>query len=140
MKIRKKLVIVFALIILVFAAKASIADEESGIPDHLKLAANKEHILGQLVIPGSNETLDVIKYAYRSNSHVSDQPSGQILQAANNEGVSVNQEDVSKRTKNARTFATSNTRVHVTEFISGDPQYYQDPSGEWWIADYATTT
>jgi hypothetical protein len=28
----------------------------------------------------------------------------------------------------------------VTEIIAGEPQYYRDANGEWWQADYATTT
>ena len=96
---------------------ANVIDKNK-IPNNYKLKTDKNLIIGQ-----KQKGLDV-KYAYKSNKKVVDDIS----------------EIKEKRTKYSRTFKTSNKNEFVTEFIAGVPQYYEDENGEWWIAEYATTT
>ena len=58
------------------------------------------------------------------------QKSGQILVA----------ELMDKRTSHSRTFTTDKEDVFVTEIVAGDPKYYRDDAGKWWVAEYGTTT
>jgi hypothetical protein len=66
--------------------------------------------------------------------------SDETIAEAEKRDLSVAGEVISKRTKYSRTFGTNDPTMFVTEVIGGEPQYYQDPTGEWWQADYATTT
>lgn len=102
----------------------------------LKLKAPAERILGRNPHPDGT-----ITYAYRSDVRVEELPIGSEMTAeAARKGLTIKNEVVSDRTSHSRTFATDKPGYFVTEFISGAPQYYQDDVGNWWLAEYATTT
>ena len=49
-------------------------------------------------------------------------------------------EDTTRRTISSRTFHTDKPETFVTEIVGGEPQYFQDDAGQWWQAEYATTS
>jgi hypothetical protein len=104
------------------------------IPDHLKLKVPKDRLLG------SAESNGVVKYAYRSDARVDDSPSAEAIKKAQGEGLQIRRELLDRRTKHARTFETDKDGTYISEIIGGEPQYYRDFNGEWWQAEYATTT
>lgn len=90
---------------------------------------------------GMKDDQGLVTYAYRTNTKVESVPvAKETVKKAREAGVRVGNEVLEKRTKYARTFATDREGVFVTEIIAGKPQYYKDEKGEWWIADYGTTT
>ncbi len=104
--------------------------------DYLKFRAPIEKHLG------TKEYEDgTVKYAYRTDTRVEEVSLGrEVLSAARVNDVAITNEVIEARTSHARTFATDNPGVFITEIVSGEPQYYEDENGEWWQADYATTT
>lgn len=127
------LLITGVLFIGIFNVIAS-ATEES-IPDHLQLKAPKEDMLGYKEFANG-----VVKYAYNSGVKISTETSNEAIMQAQKSNLNIVGELINKRTKHSKTFATNNKNKFVTEIISGTPQYYKDNKGEWWQADYATTT
>jgi len=112
----------------------NILKEKDGIFLEERFSANR--FLGHRYLEG-----DIVQYAYRTNIKIDEMPVGsQVLEQTNKENLEIVGEILSERTKYARTFATDKDNVFVSEIISGAPQYYEDPNGEWWQANYATTT
>lgn len=141
MNMPKKLgIVLIALLSVMSLESLTVAQDAENIPERLKLATSKENLLGELVVKDEDGSPNVVKYAYLSNLRVSSNPGDQVMAAASRTGLTNVQEDISKRTKNARTFSTSDPKTSITEIISGEPQYYKDPAGDWWVANYATTT
>ncbi len=91
---------------------------------------------------GSKEIKEgIIKYAYKSDQRVDSLPVGvDTNRKAQEAGLTITGEVSDKRTSHSRTFATNEPGAFIAEIISGDPQYYEDEKGEWWIADYGITT
>lgn len=90
---------------------------------------------------GFTEAGGVVRYAYRTEQKVDDVPIGErTLAVAQASGLTITGETEDRRTKYARTFATNRPGMHVMEVVSGDPQYYEDEKGEWWLAEYGMTT
>ncbi len=91
---------------------------------------------------GTREISDgIVRYAYRTDENVDDLPASEETRArAKAAGVAVKGEIKSQRTKHARVFATDKPNTFVAEIVSGDPQYYEDEKGGWWVADYGITT
>jgi len=106
-----------------------------GIPEHLQLKADKSRVLGSLDKSGGE-----VKYAYRSDVRVNNDISPNATREAQKTGSRVIAELVGQRTKHSKTFSTNRPNQYITEVISGEPQYYKDESGDWWHAEYATTT
>ncbi len=104
--------------------------------EELKIKAPKEKHLGKKEYSNGE-----VKYAYRSDLKV-DQigPSEKTIEQARNAGLTLGSEVITERTKHARTFSTNDPKTFIAEIISGNPQYYKDDNGEWWVAEYATTT
>ncbi len=101
----------------------------------LRLKASPDKLLGSL------ETDGLVKYAYRTDTKVDNIPAGEATVArARTAGLSITREVAKERTKYSRTFATDQFGTFIAEFVSGDPQYYEDEHGEWWLADYGVTT
>ena len=97
--------------------------------------------IGQVI--GSQTVLNekgelVVKYAFISGA-MSNKISDEVKKAAEAKEARPMSEEIALRTSSSRTFKTNKPGVKVTEFISG-PQYYQDDKGNWWQADYNTTT
>lgn len=139
-KFRKKFLTiagVLALLIMVTIASPSIAQllDNNKLPPHLRLKADKSHIIGTL-----RKNNGDIKYAYRTDQHVPTTPSLNVINKAQKHGYQILGENVSKRTKNSKTFNTSDAKTFISEFVAGDPQYYQDLNEEWFQVEYATTT
>ncbi len=129
---------VFLIVGVGFLSAASIvvlATEVELIPEHLKLKTSKRDILGSKEVKEG-----VIKYAYKNGKKVGNSPSIEIVKQARKNGLDIQGEVIEKRTKNSKTFRTNKRGYFVSEFISGEPQYYKDGYGQWWEADYATTT
>ncbi|MCI0597691.1 DNRLRE domain-containing protein, partial [Candidatus Parcubacteria bacterium] len=90
---------------------------------------------------GTLEKDGMVKYAYRTDITVDSLPIDKhTLHEAEEAGVLIGFEVVSERTSHARTFSTDKPHMFVAEIISGDPQYYEDENGTWWLADYGVTT
>lgn len=101
----------------------------------LKFKAPVSKHLGKSVRNG------IVTYAYKTDVEVgSVAPDPATLKKAQEVGALVTTEVVAERTKFARTFATSKPKVFVTEIVSGNPMYYEDEEGKWWIAEYGVTT
>jgi len=99
--------------------------------------------IGQIIGAGNVATGEngqaFIKYAYVAEP-LTNTPSENIVKEAQKIGVEAIEEDTSMRTKHSKTFTTNISDVYITEIISGVPQYYKDDTGNWWQADYATST
>lgn len=65
---------------------------------------------------------DVVLYAYKTNQPI----------------IAEQNELVERRTSNSRTFSNGNT--NKVFFDQALPKYYKDENGDWFYADYATTT
>ena len=91
----------------------------------------------EMIIDEKGNTL--MKYAYVAGA-ISNEPSENIVKEAQKIGVEAIKENTSMRTKHSKTFVTNIPDVFITEIISGVPQYYQDDTGNWWQADYTTST
>ncbi|MEO6536599.1 MAG: SpvB/TcaC N-terminal domain-containing protein [Candidatus Paceibacterota bacterium] len=117
----------------------TFADELKMLPDNspeLALKAPRVSILGEILLKEG-----LIKYAYRTNISVDNLPASDgTLKEARKDGVILGSEVVGKRTATTRTFATNNPQVFVAEINSGEPSYYKDTDGSWWLASYAVTT
>ena len=112
------------------ALKVVPAEDES-----LVLEASPERHIGSLTEDG------ITRYAYRTDVSLDGLPADErTFQAATAMGVQLGSEAVERRTKYARTFATSRPNVYVMEIESGDPKYYEDAEGKWWLAEYGVTT
>lgn len=114
------------------------------IPEEHLLKAPKEMMLGSKEVGD-----DMIKYAYKTHKINDKKPSNEVKKAEEKKvrtrdgelkSFRILDENISKRTAHAKTYPTTEKGIFVTEIISGVPQYYQDPQGDWWQADYATTT
>ena len=105
------------------------------LPNHLRLKAAKNEILGSKEFPNGE-----VKYAYKTNKRIDGNASDAVLREGLANGANVLGENVGKRSKHSRTFNTNDPTTFVTEIIAGEPQYYRDANGNWWQADYATTT
>lgn len=117
-----------------FAAYAELKKLPANDPE-LRLKASPDRHLGTLVEDG------FVRYAYRTDTSLDDLPADErTLEAATTMGVRLGTEEVERRTKYARTFATSRPNVYVMEIESGDPKYYEDGKGRWWLAEYGVTT
>jgi RHS repeat-associated protein len=120
-------------------AASSTAEKSPALPPddpRLKLKAPMEDILGL-----TEDASGVVKYAYRTDIRVDALPaSPEVVAGAAGSGLAVAGEVVEGRTKYSRTFGTSDSAVFLTEIVSGDPRYYRDANGDWWLAEYATTT
>ena len=106
------------------------------IPYKLKPAEIGQVIGSQTVLNEKGEL--VVKYAFISGT-ISNKISDEVKKAAQEQEAQTVSEEIALRTSSSRTFKTNKPGVKVTEFISG-PQYYQDDKGNWWQADYNTTT
>ncbi|MDB5264658.1 MAG: hypothetical protein JWN64_229 [Parcubacteria group bacterium] len=101
----------------------------------LKIKTPVNRLLGAKSIGG------MTKYAYQTDTKVDSLPVGEAtLARAEEAGLQIEEEVLKERTKNARTFATDQDGVFVAEIVAGDPQYYEDENGEWWLAEYGLTT
>lgn len=135
-KNKNTILFLFSLVLLLAASTiVSATMDKEQIPDNLKLKASKDKILGYI------EKGDNVKYAYNSGVKIKDnEKSNSVLEQAQKNGLQVGDENINQRTKNSRTYKTNNESTFVIEIISGAPQFYQDEKGEWWQAEYATTT
>lgn len=125
--------VLITLIAGVFNGTPRLSAQE--IPDHLKLKAERENIVGSKIFPNGD-----VKYAYKSNTRLALSPSLEMRQLAGQQGLLIQEEIDEFRTKHSRTFTTNDPTKLVTEVIAGEPQYYQDAAGDWWHTEYATTT
>ena len=80
----------------------------------------------------------VVKYAFVSGT-IDTRISENVKQIAKKSEVVPIKEDIAKRTSSSRTFLTNKPSVRLVEFVSGE-QYFKDDKGNWWQADYKTTT
>lgn len=122
---RKILLSIFGIGI-AFAATATLLPTGQPIPSSHLLRTDKDNIVGsKQYVHRQKGRPDIvsIKYAYKA-SPLQDLPN----------------EVVFARTKHSRRFTTDEVGVFITEIIAGVPQYYHDDSGNWFQADYATTT
>lgn len=92
--------------------------------------------LGHIALPNGR-----VKYAYKTNTRVDFLPASEdVLAEARKQKIAVGAELVDKRTNYSRTFSTGKEGVYVTEIAGGDPQYFEDENGDWWVVDYGYTT
>jgi len=102
----------------------------------LKLKTTPDRILGAVEVASGT-----IRYAYKTDLSVDSLPvNPQTLKQAQKSGRILGAELLDKRTSHSRTFATDKANVFVTEIVAGDPKYYRDDLGHWWVAEYGTTT
>lgn len=141
MKTRIKLILgsVGLAAVIAGAVSFSFGQTPPPISPHLRLKAPKTDILGSKKFISDDGKFSV-KYAYNSRRRISDTPGVLVEKAAGKARAGILTELKDRRTKHARTFATAREGVFITEVIAGVPQYYKDPQGRWWEADYATTT
>lgn len=100
------------------APEVKRAADIAHLPPAHRLKADKTDVLGSIVQGGT------VKYAYRTSTRVRNEP-GEIVAA---------------RTSKARVYRTERPGVLRAEIVAGEPQYFEDEQGNWWEADYATTT
>ncbi|MFA6256697.1 MAG: hypothetical protein WCT29_00075 [Candidatus Paceibacterota bacterium] len=94
-------------------------------------------VIGSKTILNEKGELE-IKYAYVSGK-IDSAISKNVQEVARKNDVVPTKEEIRERTSNSRTFSTNKEGVSVTEFLSG-PEYFKDDKGNWWQADYKTTT
>jgi RHS repeat-associated protein len=90
---------------------------------------------------GIKVTDGIVRYAYRTDMLLDSVSVAEpTIKQAQKAGVAIATEVVEKRTKYSRTFSTDKRGVYVLEVVSGDPRYYKDENGVWWLAAYGETT
>jgi len=119
--INKKIIISFGIIAIICLIALIIDDKKAeeyneSQPEILGIKYLDGDVLG-----GDNDNRPV-KYAYKGDKLNNDK-----------------NEIINKRNKHTKFFKNKDGSI-TAEIISGVPQYYEDDNGEWWQAEYATST